>query len=202
MTLGAGPAPWERARGRARSARRSAARPRSRTSTRRSRAARRGAGSPRGPGARSRRRSTRRSTARWGISDALGRARSSPRCRRRRRGWRRGGPPQWRRGPLSVARAARTRSSTRFGPACGGHRRRDSWAITHRRVRVRQHEGDAILRVPGLERQIGPARLQDPEDRDHGVEERSRHTATTASGPTPSLRSRWASWLESRSSSP
>ena len=58
----------------------------------------------------------------------------------------------------------------------------------HRRAGIRQHEGEPLGRIVGVERQIGAAGLEDAESPTIISSERSTHSPTTASGPTPSSR--------------
>ena len=62
-------------------------------------------------------------------------------------------------------RAARSRAP------CGGQPSSSAACVTqHRRAGIRQHEGQALGRIGGIERQIGAAGLEDAEQPDHHLE--------------------------------
>ena len=69
------------------------------------------------------------------------------------------------------------------------------------RLRVTEHEGDALARVRGIERKIGGAGFQSRDDGDRKLRDRSMSMATSRSGPAPRARKRRASWFARRFSS-
>ena len=59
------------------------------------------------------------------------------------------------------------------------------WLTSTPGAGVRQHERQPLRRVGRVERQVGAAGLEDAEQPDHHLGERSTSSPTTVSGPTP-----------------
>ena len=89
-----------------------------------------------------------------------------------------------------AAQSASSRTSVDGAAAGSAGSRSSSGCLRHQHggAGVGQHEGQPLGRVVRIERQVGAAGLEDAEQPDHHLGERSTQSPTTVSGPTPSPR--------------